>query len=287
MKPRVVILVLVGLVFIGGASAYMRETEEIRVPVKVETRCLDEKHRGNNLLGTETREMTMTRWAARSVGVRVEHGACPVCLEKRRVEERIAKAKVAEAERKARAKEEADKLIQNLEVQFRAVNLDYASAEYWDRPYGPQAQKLKVGGRIAFIFFFKNTSQSPIPEGEIRAIVRPMNNIIYGHVADLWHVDYTHEASNSRKVIQMLANKGLRVPKILPFNSPYHAGENTIYKLEIDDLWHLSELNSSGNYLAISPKTKPGQTIQFDGYISIKGHEIAVGTVTVHIMYPE
>lgn len=282
---RKMVLAFVGvilLIVIGGSLVYSYEFADVKVRVKRQVRCSGLYHNGDTLLEETNREMVMPRWRARSLGVQQETKTCLAC---RLAEEKIrqeAEAQATEVERQAKAKAEAEKLTQDLEIRFCLVHP--GGVPGWEAI--PTTGKFYPSDRVMFIFYFKNNRQKPIPDGTLRAIVRPVGSLIFGHGESLFSWDHIVAPHvDNRRWLKVLSGKGFAVPRIVPYNSPYFQGNNTVYDLEIMELHYLSADAPPGEYLAISPEAKPGQSIQFTGYVSINGHEILIGTVNCDVMY--
>jgi hypothetical protein len=69
---------------------------------------------------------------------------------------------------------------------------------------------------------------------------------------------------------------GIEIGTLYPKNHPYYPSG-----------WGESFKRIVTYGIALNPNSAPGRDIEITGYIITKNHKIPVGTVTVHVMYPE
>lgn len=252
--------------------------QSMPVEVKIGERivCSDPGHQGNRVLKNTVKTIEVPRKEAGNYKVIEKEIVCPVCQERRREEEKQVKIRQEREEREARERAEVEEIMRNLEVKFGLNGSVWGTSE----KYLIGEASLRPGQEIGFGFYIKNNSPNPIEES-LRVLVEPGAYLriqtpeeYYGPFWNGWAgVDHVQTYAPKFK---KLVTSGLKIcDRVYPYDSPYYPKFRAVG-------WSTYEM-----WLALKKSVKPGQDIHFNGYIIIKGHKIPVGTVTVHVMYPD
>lgn len=179
---------------------------------------------------------------------------CEVCKARKIEEEKQARIRREREEREARERAEKEELTRNLEVKFGTTP--------WGGSIINEVQ-LSPGSYILFVFSITNSSSSPLEN--VKLLVQPGEYL-------QWPSSSTFPEQYQE--YYEWTQSGKNVGNINPSNSPYYKPGSTTYAF------------NSGPPM-LKKDIKPGQDIYFKGYIIYRGQKIHVGTLTVHVMYPQ
>ena len=272
-----VLVVILTIVAVIGVQVY--QSQPVEVKAKTQVLCSDSKHRGNPLIREYEKNLSVARRRAQKATNRTEYEVCTTCLLRQQAEKRAVKERA-----------EAEEVTRHLKWSFGFLG------QFGQRP---NEIKLSPGRGISFELYVKNHSSEPI--SDLRVIIQPAeylglqpNQSMGPNRFDRLMIDENkrNDREDARQLKRMTTT-GLPIYDtsgknvIFPSNHPYYR-ENEAHWIAGFRLFGDPGKNAwfHGN-LILNANLKPGQDVYFQGYLVLKGQKIPLGTLTVHVMYPE
>lgn len=268
-----VVLLVCSVLILGSIYAYQSMPVEVQIGERVI--CTDPQHQGNRVLEDNVQTIKVPRRETGKYRVTEKQIVCQTCQARREEEERQAKIRREREEREARERAEVEEIMRNLRVKFGLG----APTIILDPSYIRQEASMKAGDEIDFWLYIQNDSPKPI-DASVKIVIEPgkyleLRGYPIGYPGGLSAKDVEEMKAKLRR----LTTTGWQVcEKILPYDSPYYPKS---WAVHWSSSWHAL------HDLCLSRNVQPGQDIHFNGYIITKNHKIPVGTVIVHVMYPE
>jgi hypothetical protein len=285
MKKGLVAVALT--VLVAGVAIWFYQDQPVKVTSRVMTVCEDLGHKGDRVIKTTDVVVTVPRKAVRSVLQKEERIVCQACRDRREREARAAEQRRRREAAEAQKRTEAEEAFRNLRAEFTFG-------------MGGTEESIEPGGEISLKVVIHNLGGQPV--SGLHIVIGPREYLSL-EPDERNHSGYTDERKYARaadeersRLLKRITTNGVLIlawqggkDQIPPENSPYYrANPGEWQSMGGTGLgFGAQNRDSFYHYLILSRNLSPGQDVRLNGYLVIKGVKQQIGTLVVHVKYPQ